>query len=718
MSRPEPMAQTPPGSSKKPTDSQIVQKLAKPGTAMRALIDEATRARRKRRRIQITIGFIILLILLYLGVTSFIFNPIEPAAGEFQNAVPANVHVFLRKRGLADDLPLPATAVTPLGDGAIWKAFEQGRLGVPQSTVREWMNDYDEFIKSTSSAPIDIMRDLLGREICIGARFVDKGGLEATRYCLYLRAGWRIRAGMGLARYEYFRNKIFAGFRTDVIRPGVYKLSGQGMKDIFVTIHSDMLMVASDDEWLREVDNLLQDRQGSFGLTSQFAEDIRGKLQQRIEALNGLTPSNIQFYFDIAAFHKAAGGATKWPDPNGPTIDERFVASLYHRDLLLDAAGVIRFEGSPRKRIAIDATFRTDTSKLGPFGERIYKDKWNQQLAPADIRLIQEMVPQSSFAGGAFAVSGGDIARQFEALLSAEDRRVADDAPRATGKYSSLKALMDDVAIALGDRAIFALRENNYLREDKDPEVTSVDPAVALVFQQRSPEKIRQLMEYFKNNKSTFGITATYTWPIDNIYELLEFYNNFVPGNGEIAVLPVGADERSNVMISNQAKLIRSIQRAWLHPEHRDDRPYGEDPWFKDLTSEFKNRKVNAYAFVNGPKLSKALKKYTDVWSRGETQLSPEAMRDERPKIFKKILGEKYPSIEAKNITEEIRKEIDALVDSEFETREAQASANVPVAIREKYENLLKCVGAVSGVFATVELEVRRVHINGNVFVE
>lgn len=685
---------------------------------MRALIDEQQRIKRRRRRIQLSIGFSILLVLLYLAVTTFIFNPIEPGAIAFQNAVPNNCEFFIRKVDLAADFPLPSTVLTPGAEEAVlWKAFEDGKFGVPSATVKSWTSEYDAFVKSLAGTPIDPLRDLLGKEVCVAGRFSDKGGLAATRYCIYLRVGWRIRAMMGAARYEWIRNKFLPkDVKVEILASGIWRVSPAGEKDLYVYRNSDLVMIASDEDWIKDANNLLIDRERNFGLTSIFAEDIRQPIEQR--AAGRPLPSNLQIYVNLDEYRKAAGKSGKWFDASSTLWDERLLATTFHPEFIKDIAGSIRFEKTPRRRIALELTCRTDGEKLDPFARKILQDKWSQQLSAGDLRLVGEMIPQAAFAGGAVAVSGGDIARHLETLLVVEDRRVADESVKRSGRFDNLKQFADEIGGSLGDRAILALRENNYAHEEKDPIETGPEPAWAAVFPQRDPSKIRAMMDYVKNSKANFGISDVFTWKIDRVYELVEYYNNFIAGNGEIAVLPIGADTGGNFIISNQAKLIRNIHRMWAGGSQEEDKPYGIDYWYRDLLEEQKGKRMNAVLFASGPKTAKALKKCTDVWLVESAGMTPEEMTAERPRLFDRLLKEKYPNYKKDAVPENVKSEIDGLVDQEFARRQDSAKANVSTAKKQHYDELLRWVAAVPGIAGTLELELKRARVYVNLLLE
>lgn len=712
------MAQPTPPNSKTPSDSQIIERYAKQGTAMRSLIEEQQKVRRRKRRIQLLVGSVIFLILSYLAITTFIFNPVEPGVASFQYCVPNNCEFFVRKVDISRDFPLPPTVITPGNEEAtLWRALENGRLGVPRETVKSWMADYDSFVKSLQGAPVDPVRDLIGSEVCVAGRFADKGGIAATRYCIYLRVSWRIRAAMGLLKYEMVRNKFLKGVKVDVLDSGVWKVLPEGeTKEIYLYRNSDLLMIASDEEWIKEANNLLVEKEGAFGLTSKFAEDIRQPLEQRTAGRS--LPSNLQFYLNLDEYRKAAGVGKKWMDPASALMDERILAVTFHPDFIKDVSGVVRFEKEPRRRIAVDATFRTDGEKLQPFGRKILQEKWGQQLSAADIRLMGEMAPQAAFAAGAFAISGGDLTRLFEANLTVEDRRMCDDAIKSTGRYDSLKQFCDELGSALGDRVIVILRDNNYAPEPDDPEITGPEPAIALVFPQRDPAKIRALMDFIRNNRDKFGVRNVLTLDIDRAYKLMEYYNNMIPGNGEVAVVPIGADTGSNVIISNQAKLIRNIHRMWAGGSQEEDRPYSIDSMYKDLTDEQKGKRINWTFVASGPKFSKALKKFTESWMSDSANISPEQAAKERPAIFNRILREKYPNYTKANVPENVKNEIESLVDDELTKKQAAAKANISPEVKQQYDELLKIVAAVPGVATTLELELKRARVYFNLILE
>jgi hypothetical protein len=529
---------------------------------------------------------------------------------------------------------------------------------------------------------------------------------------------------MGLLRFQFFRDRLLPAQRPEMRADGVLKINQDG-RDLFLWRAQDLLLVSSDDAWVKEAAQLYAEKgEGSFGQGASFTDDIQQLLALRT-AGRPAVPSNAQFYFDLQNLRRALGKSKPWPEAASAVFDERAFASVFQSDILHDVKGIVRFETEPRRRIAVDASFRTGTNNLGEFGKRIHQERATRKLSRKDVALVAEITPQSSFAMGAVMLSGGDIARQVDALLAVEDRKMMDDVVRRTGRYQTFRALMDDFGIALGQRAIFVAHENNYPKEDKDPRAFGPDPAVALVFPQQGPDKVRQMRDYFLANKQQYGFDETYNYYLDagRQYQLLEYYTALMPSTGEIAVLSVGGDEKGEVVISNQVKLIKNLFHTWLDPAaSQSDRRYADDPLYKDLSAEWLERKGNVYShlfcFANGPLTQKALRSYIPAWAAEGSLYDPAKMREERPTLFAKLLKDKYPQYTPQSVPQKERAEIDALVDAEFEHRAEAAKANVSPKLIKEYEAKLEWVGSIPGAFVSVDLDPKYAKLYLNVAVE
>lgn len=697
----------------------------RPGGAMRALLDEQKRQVRKRLWVRLAIVFAALLVVVYLAITTFVFNPIEGRTMPFQNLVPRNCDFFVRKVNLAADLPLPATVFTPGREEAtVWRTLEEGRLGIPRATVKEALEAVNQLTARLAGTPLDVVRDLVGSEVCFAGRFPDQGGIAASSFGLYLRVSWRVRAAMGLLRYAFAREKLLPQMRVDVRPDGALRVFLDG-RDIYLWRSRDLVLVASDEGWLKEAQQLEVDSgEGSFGQGAGFTDDILLLVKER-QGARSAPPSHVQFYCNLERWRAAAGAKKAWPDPASPSMGERAIASAFRTDILHEATGILRFENEPRRRIAIDAAFRTDTNHLDEFGKRLHQERATRKLTRKDANLLGEIAPQSAFAIGAAALSGGDIARQLDALLPPEERKMMDDIVRRTQKYQTWRALMEEFNVALGQRVLAIARVNDYEREEKDPKGMGPDPALALVFPQQGPEKVRQLREYFLANKQQFGFEETYNYFLDanRQYQLLEYYTPLMPSTGEVAILPVGGDEKGEVVLSNQAKLIRNIFHTWLDPgTGKGDRRYAEDPLYRDLMAEWGDRKGTSYShlflFVNGPLAHKAIRKYVPYWAAEGGLLDPEKMRAERPAVFARILKEKYPQYTPQTVPAKERAEIEALVDAEFEGRAAAAKANLSPELTKKFDAAIEWIGAVPGLFVSVDLDPKSAKLYANVAVE
>lgn len=705
------MAQPPKGSkspSKAPVDLE-----AGPGAAMRALVEEQQRQRRKRRRTQIATVALVLLILAYFAVTSFVFNPLEGSIIGFQNAVPRACDFFVRKVRLVDDLPLPSTVLTPFDENAtLWKPIEEGRLGVPRAAIAEVRSTVANLQKSLEGAPIDLMNDLIGREFVLAGVFPQSGGIEKSRFGLYLRVSWKVRAGMGLARYATFRDKLFAGMSPELLNNGVLKITPPGYGgSLLLARVQDLLLIATDEGWIQESLDLIEARgQNSFGQGAEFNDQIGNKLTERT-GTRSQAPSNLQLYLRIENLRRALGDTSEWPNPKSAAFEERLLRSVFNTQIPLDVSALVRFEKNPR-RIAIDAFFDLDTKSLEVLGKRLVDSR---PLQKRDVKLAFDMVPQSAFLGGVLNVGGGDLLKEIEASMSVEDRRMVDDGFRRTGKYDSFKTFCDELSIATGDRMIWIARENNYPVEDRDPKNDGgPDAAIAVAMRQLSQEKLGHLREYFLNNKQQFGITEVWNKDVRG-FQRTEFYSPLVPGTGEMAMLPVGTEE---VLVSNQAKLLDNVLATWRLTATEADKPYGEDPAFRALVDEATGENMNVLAWTYGPKLAKALQRYVDSWVQGDAFADPDKQRADREALFAQVLREKYPQFTPQGVPQKERDEVEAVVDQRMQQRERDAKARATPELRKRYQEVLSWVKAVPAVFAGAQLTAKHATVYMNLLLE
>ncbi len=676
-----------------------------PGAAMRALLDEQKRTRRGRRRKILFVGAAAGISILYLAVTTFVFNPLETSVIAFQNAVPRACDFFLRKKDLSDDLPLPATAITPLReDATLWKPIEEGKLLFPKETVRDLVAGYRDLEAAFAEVPLlDPVRDLVGSEVVLAGLLPDKGGVEGSRFGLYLRVSWRVRAAFGLLRYGFVRGRLLAGIPSQDRPQGVLQITPPGLgRSLFLARRNDLLVVASDEAWIQESFDLLNDRgQGSFGQSSMFNDEIATRLRDRTSARSD-TPSNAQVFLRVEKLRALIGAAKTWPQTTSPLFEERLLANVFSTGMIRDVAALVRFESRPRRSIVVDAFFDIDVSMLDPAGQRLFTTR---PLTSGDLTQAAQMTPQSAFLGGIASFPGGEVARLVESSMAPQDRQIPDDALRRTGKYTSTRALVDDFDLAVGDRTIVVARENVYPPREKDPDTDhGPEPAVAFSFPQRSPERIGQLIKFFSENKQYVGIEQSYTWDVSG-HRGQEFYSILVPGTGEIAVLAVGRDTRGELIVSNQARLIDNVHSTWRLTATFADKPYAQDALFSDLFAEPQDEPVNLMVWGSGPKLARALQKYVDHWVRMAGFGDVEQEKALRPGLFAQALREKYPQFRPDNVPPKERAEVDEIVDRKLAERRQAAAKNATPQVRQEYQEMLRWLDAVPGALATLRLE-------------
>lgn len=684
-----------------------------PGAAMRALAEEQRRQKRKRRRKRLAIAAVAFVVLAYLGVTTFVFNPLEGSVIAFQNLVPRTSDFFARKVDLAGDLPLPATPVTPFHESAsLWTALEAGKLFLTAADAKALASAQREFVDTFDSIRfLDPVRDLAGREIALAGAFAPTGGLGASRFGLYLRVSWRVRAAVGLLKYAAMRSWLLPpDLKVERLPSGVLRVVGAaGARDLYVSRDRDLLLVASDERWISESAQLDLDRgEGSFGQSAIYADEIQTRVNARRDE-SGDPPSNLQLYVVVPSLRRTIADNTPWPDPKSASLVERFFASCFSTALPQEAAALIRFDAEPKRAVAVEAFMDLNAGVLDDFGKRLYAER---PITQADLKRIAQMAPQSSFLFGAATLSGGALARQVEALLETEDRRAVDTAFQHTGKYPSLRAAIEDFAVATGDRVVFFGRENVFPKDPKDPKSDEgPQPAIAFAFPQRSPEKVKHLQEFFLANKQHFGVTETMR--LGTSYPVLEYYSPGVPGTGEIAVVVAN----NWVFLGNQAKYLRAIADAWLTPARIADKPYSEDPAFVALTEEH-DQPANAFLYVSGPKLAKALRPYVEHWVRVDTLGDPNAERAEREALEQRVLSEKYPQHVGQNVPPAVRAEVVKIADERMEQKRQARRTSAGPELRAGYHDALRLVESIPAALLTLRFDPKHASVYARVEVE
>ena len=235
----------------------------------------ATRRRGGHRLLKWTvIGLVIAVPLAYFAFTVAFFDPREPSEGPFQELVPRDVDLFVRRQRLDSDFatfPVPRLIDRLLRDrdfqelqqSAWWQGLEwPGALAALS----------ERLTRAAADAPLDPLSDLLGREVVLVGRHGSKAADGQDDYALMARISDRAKLAIealdiGLLRSRALPDADLETRRSDQLPDVEYRrLSLPGEDPIFYSRRNDLLVAGFDETLLIDVlRGVYGDRERSLG---------------------------------------------------------------------------------------------------------------------------------------------------------------------------------------------------------------------------------------------------------------------------------------------------------------------------------------------------------------------------------------------------------------------------------------------------------------------
>lgn len=238
----------------------------------------APRAQRRRgghRLLKwLVIGLVIAVPLAYFAFTVAFFDPREESEGPFQELVPREVDLFVRRRRLDSDFatfPVPRLVdrllrnreFQDLAESAWWQGLE-------------WPDELealaDELARVSADAPLDPLADLLGREVVLVGRHGSEADDGQGDYALMARISDKAKFAIEALDIGFLRSRSLPDAELETRRsdelPGVEyrRLALPGEDPVFYSRRNDLLVASFDEALLIDVlGGVYGDRERSLG---------------------------------------------------------------------------------------------------------------------------------------------------------------------------------------------------------------------------------------------------------------------------------------------------------------------------------------------------------------------------------------------------------------------------------------------------------------------
>ncbi len=625
------------------------------------------KSRRWLRYTLIAVGSFIVFVLLFIA--AFVFNPFEGSLPELRDIVPRGVNFFARKENLAADFdPFPQPKFwsqftdtrgwTELAGGSLVKGIERDGLGRALHEAR----DAVEQVRTDSQGWLDVMRDLIGREVVVAGYQMDytqqpTRPLAKPWWCCYTRVSWRVKAALGFASFGFVQGRL-RDQGVDLSTDGellVAKLPGSPDL-IYLKRHLDVLMIANHKRLLEQSQRLIDGsrEEEPIGQMPAFTDGAQKRIARWAEN-NNTDPNVVEFVVEPNQFDGFSRFAASWPNPNDrESMNERVLASFLNLTGWQYVTGGMIFGDA---ELVVTGEVGINSKQHTPFQSTFYRAE--QQRREDWLDPFLAMVPENACAAAALRVPAGDFLQaMFDALEDSEKNLINDGMQRASYRGKRLndaRDLIEKLRVAFQTRSGFVFRKNqpDTSRDDKGELMVPVAtkspmPQVAWVFwlapggQPIVEEMVTMLSTYY----STFGFSKA--WHLYVPFgetkfpePVIEFTSPKIPATGEIAVIVLGRF----FIVSNSGPLVRDILRTH-YAAQTGARSIRQLPEFeaieRDLPAE-----LNGLVWLRGPALVPVIDDYL-AFAEPSDVPDQEWMMLTRPGAEEQVRRTRYPNYPSK----------------------------------------------------------------------
>jgi hypothetical protein len=293
----------------------------------------------------------------------FVVNVFEGASEGFTAYIPRDVHFFLLKKQVSDDLGegYEPHFLPSLRDSAFWGDFRATgdfERRVVESGIEAAL---DDLVAQLDQAPIDLVHNLAGQELAFAGRArpgVEEGtGAEAeggaeellkgAQFALHLRVRWKVKLAYRGLQWG-FASTFAPGIAVEPVDDHLVLKGIYHGRDLLLWRYLDMAVVSNDAAYLAEVQKLV--KEAGSTRESFRAGNLDYQMMERERAEEGEEVSEAFFILRPKGVMRALGLVDPIPvppaDPSS-TLVGRFIGQIFSSELVEKIAGYLRASKDP-----------------------------------------------------------------------------------------------------------------------------------------------------------------------------------------------------------------------------------------------------------------------------------------------------------------------------------------------------------------------------------
>ncbi len=674
----------------------------------------------------------------FFGTITLVFNPFEGGFGDVTMAIPRTVDFCFRKEALGEDFqdfPVPS-GWEDIADSNAWIEFQEGptfreldrKVGITAGLSR--------LEESLSQAPIDLFSNLAATDLAV-AGLLQGSSLERTRWCVYTRVGWKVRAALGLLKYSFTHKWLPPGV-TLSHEGGFFQVGTPQGQVFWLSLVKDLLLAGNDQDLVRRSRALAlgESKEDPLGASADYEESVR-KVQEGSLSGGGGAPrpsgdasgedsagwgeiegTPFEFYLNTARIFQVHPEWTHWPDRASPlSLGER-IASLFLQPRSWRRAGGALFLQRDPEVFSFFARVDVNRSEADPFLLQVLETE--PESNERFLEKVANLAPYRTAVLGAFRVPVASFLREAYDLLDPSEKDLLQDAVTKTSRFQSVDQAIDTFFTGFLPRIGVVVRANDFKPLPDDPKSDGMPvPAVAVVLWCRSgeQERIHQFLRFLKRYSPQWGFTGIFALPAGPAggYEVLEFHSYQISGTGCMAALAkkeLGKGE-SELILSNSGRLVREM----INARFRVGGVYpiqATDGW-QNLSYEIP-RFSSGLVYLQGAELSRIMEMWKPILV--QEAAGDRAAFDERilPEVEQQVLRERYAGYSSREalppaLRQDFDKEVRRRMDARWKARASLRGNKMAPFIEER----IKALRLLGNAFLHVFLGPQKILLRGKV---
>jgi len=644
---------------------------------------------RKSRLLRILLTLLALFLFVgYFTFSTFLFDPFESGLGvDVSGLVPREVNFFVaraRLKTVFGDFPELAV-MEDLEDNEAWRTWRASPARAELAASLEFDELMASIKREVSALPTGVAPlDLFGGDDCAVAGNFRGSSVADAEWALYGTLSTMGKLGVEALAYPGLLGLTEQGIEVAEMENYVLVTSPDLGAPLYVSRLRDVGILSNSPELIAKAHSLeATGFEGSF-LASPTYND-------RIQLANrGPERDEIELHINTRALMETMQVSGAWPDAKSQDLAPALASRFFQMGMVNSVVGILGLD----EGISLDLHAQLSSELMTPLQTMNYR-----RHAVSGEELIDRFAifaPEDASLFVYLKVDMGDLLTAITDSMEPTMRDLIEECFQATGKYRSLKEVIDVVDSALLDRCVLIMRPNDYAPDPDGPPHNDTEvPAVGLVtwLADGGDEKIQALRDLVGQRMNTClglqgkepGASGFYSNSVGG-HVIREYWQPQIDGTGVIAT----GNAFDICIIANSFQMIDHIYKTWTQGAPTHPR-LSERPDFRALANSA-NQGANLAVWVDPRSALPFLRKSVRRWAEDSIEVD---WVFERQRVEDAVLRDEFRGKKKADLIPTERADFEQMVDLRVNEIDSQIRAQQVPALMEKYERKLTYGAAV-----------------------